>query len=91
MIVALVQMAVLFVMQVSVESCNDDFIKEMIVNVCGMGGIKRSLSSFPDNSLAGSSSGQQYKGILTDDEREFKHMVEDVGKADLLLKSKNIQ
>jgi len=33
-------MAVLFVMQVNAESCNDDFIKEMIVNICGMGGIK---------------------------------------------------
>jgi len=30
-------------MQVSTEPCNDEFIKEMIVKVCGMEGIKRSL------------------------------------------------
>jgi len=87
MIVALVQMAVLFVMQVSAESCNDDFIKEMIVNICGMGGMKR---SFPDNSRTGSSLGQNFKGVLTDVEREFKHLVGDIEEVDLLLKTSNV-
>jgi len=84
--VALVQMTVLFVMQVSVESCSDEFIKEMIVKVCGMGEKKR---SFPDNSPTGSSLGQNFKGILTDVEREFKHLVGDIEEADLLLKTSN--
>ncbi|KAL5240283.1 hypothetical protein ACI65C_007693 [Semiaphis heraclei] len=86
-IVALVQMSVLFVMQVSVESCSDEFIKEMVVKVCGMSEKKR---SFPDNSRTGSSLGQNFKGILTDVEREFKHLVGDIEEVDLLLKTSNV-
>ncbi|KAL4112435.1 hypothetical protein QTP88_016227 [Uroleucon formosanum] len=85
-IVALVQVTVLFVMQVSVESCSDELIKEMIVKVCGMGGIKR---SFPENSRPGSSLGLHFKGMVTDVEREFKHFVGDIDEVDLLLKTSN--
>ncbi|XP_003246343.1 uncharacterized protein LOC100573276 [Acyrthosiphon pisum] len=85
-IVALVQAAVMFVMQVSVESCGDEFIKNMIVNVCGMGGIKR---SFPDNSRPDSSLGLHFRGMVTDVEREFKHLVGDIEEVDLLLKTSN--
>jgi len=51
-----------------------------------MGEIKR---SFPDNSRNGSSLGQNFKGMLTDVEREFKHLVEGIEEADLLLKTSN--
>jgi len=74
-------------MQVSVESCSDEFIKEMIVKVCGMSEKKR---SFPDNSRTGSSLGQNFKGVLTDVEREFKHLVGDIEEVDLLLKTSNV-
>lgn len=83
---ALVWVTVLFVMQVSVESCSDEFIRETIVNVCGMSKIKR---SFPDNSRTGSSLGLHFKGMVTDVEREFKHLVGDIEEADLLLKTSN--
>ena len=83
---ALVQVTVLFVMQVSVESCSDELIREMIVKVCGMGEIKR---SFPDNSRRGSSLGLHFKGMVTDVEHEFKHLVADIEEADKLLKTSN--
>jgi len=84
--VALVQVIVLFVMQVSVESCSDEFIMEMIVKVCGMPETKR---SFSDNSRPGSSLGLHFKGMVTDVEHEFKHLVGDIEDADLLLKTSN--
>lgn len=71
---------------VSVEPCSDEFIKEMIVKVCGMSEIKR---SFPDNSRASSSLSPNFKGMLTDVEREFKHLVEGIEEVDLLLKTSN--
>ncbi|CAI6343048.1 unnamed protein product [Macrosiphum euphorbiae] len=85
-IVALVQVTVMFVMQVSVESCSDELIRDMIVKVCAMGGIKR---SFPDNSRPGSSLGLHFRGMVTDVEREFKHLVGDIEEVDLLLKTSN--
>ena len=70
-------------MQVPVEPCSDEFIKEMIVNVCGMVGLKR---SFSDNGSYGSKLGLNFKGMLGDIEREFQHLVGDIEEADLLLK-----
>lgn len=84
--VALVLVTVLFVMQVPVEPCSDEFIKEMIVNVCGMVGLKR---SFSDNGSYGSKLGLNFKGMLGDIEREFQHLVGDIEEADLLLKKLN--
>jgi len=84
--VALVQVTIMFVMQVSVESCSDELIRDMIVKVCAMGGIKR---SFPDNSRPGSSLGLHFRGMVTDVEREFKHLVGDIEEVDLLLKTSN--
>jgi len=84
--VALVQVTVMFVMSVSVESCSDELIRDMIVKVCAMGGIKR---SFPDNSYPGSSLGLRFRGMVTDVEREFKHLVGAIEEVDLLLKTPN--
>jgi len=73
-------------MQVSVESCNDEFIRDMIVRVCGMSIKKR---SFPENGRPGSSLGLHFRGMVTDVEREFKHLVGDIEEVDLLLKTSN--
>ncbi|XP_025201716.1 uncharacterized protein LOC112599129 [Melanaphis sacchari] len=85
----LVQVTVFFVMQASVEvvePCNDKFIKDMVVHVCGMVGFKRSLA---DNSNPGSLFGLSLGGMLGDAEREFKDLVRDIAEADLQLKKSN--
>ncbi|XP_027847094.2 uncharacterized protein LOC114127148 [Aphis gossypii] len=81
-IAVLVQVAVFFVMQVSVDSCNDKIIKDMMVSICGMN-IKR---SFSDNSNRGSLFGLNLRGMLGDTERDFKRLVEDTVEADWQLK-----
>jgi len=78
MIAVLVQVAVFFVIQVSVESCNDKYIKDMFLRICGMN-TKR---SFSDNSNRGSLFGLNLRGMLDDAEREFKRLVEDTVEAD---------
>ncbi|XP_060836586.1 uncharacterized protein LOC132919213 [Rhopalosiphum padi] len=85
-IATLVQVSVFFVMQVSVEPCNDKYIKDMIVNVCGMVGLKR---SFDDNSNPGLLFGLSIRRMLDDTEREFEHLFGDTAEAKFQLKKSN--